>query len=150
MLIVERSNWTTKPMPRLRSKIVCHRSYPDGEMEQMMRGVLPRQMEDKWFIFWEPNTLHFHRSWTGACVFRVKFPQLKSGWKLYEIAANRNQEQYSSSDEYDSKHVPFLIDVVLLHKKVVTEDESPETAVELWHQIGRATVGEHPGTGRRT
>ena len=29
--------------------------------------------EDKWFIYWENDTLFFHRSWTGVCVYIVRF-----------------------------------------------------------------------------
>lgn len=111
-----------------------------------MLGVIPERMEDKWFIFWERNTLHFHRSWTGFCCFRAKFRQLKSGWKLVEIVANRNEEQYRGIDEEDLIKVPFLIDLLLLHKQFIWPDDAPpQAAVELWHDVGRAFIGGHPG-----
>lgn len=132
-------------MPRLRSKIACNRRYRDREVEQMKLGVIPEQMEDKWFIFWEKDTLHFHRSWTGFCTYRVKFRRLKSGWRMWQITANRNPEQYRGTDERDIIEVPFLIDLLLLRKAFDwPDDASPEAAVELWHHVGRAFIGQHP------
>jgi len=32
-------------------------------------GLVPEEIEDKWFIYWEDDTLFFHRSWTGNCIY---------------------------------------------------------------------------------
>jgi hypothetical protein len=29
------------------------------------KGLIPRAMEDKWYIYFENDCLYFHRSWTG-------------------------------------------------------------------------------------
>lgn len=41
------------------------------ELKQLKLGIVPREMEDKWFIYFEATHLFFHRSWTGQPVYRV-------------------------------------------------------------------------------
>jgi hypothetical protein len=83
----------------------------------MRRGVIPEQMEDKWFIYWKDGELYFHRSWTGRCIYVVKFESEQAGCRMIEALANRDHEQYQeTSEERDKAMISFLIDVVLLHR----------------------------------
>jgi len=51
-------------------------------------------MEDKWFFFWSRNRLFFHRSWTGYCVYVVRFRNDQAGWRTFEALGNPDSEQY--------------------------------------------------------
>ena len=76
-------------------------------------------MDDKWFIYFAPltNQLYMHRSWTGFCIYIVKFEQTVTGWKVACAWANRNPKQYEERDsEHDAAVVQWVIDYVLLGK----------------------------------
>ena len=42
-------------------------------MDHIRQGMIPEVMEDKWFIYWKDDALFFHRSWTGFCIYVVRF-----------------------------------------------------------------------------
>jgi hypothetical protein len=123
--------------------------FTAGELEQMKRGVIPVEMEDKWFVYWQDDTLHFHRSWTGFCVYVVRFECDESGSRAVEATVNREPEQYRNTDDgYDASMVPYLIDVLLLRRPSKFPARSASrtrAALEQWSQVGRAGFGEHPG-----
>lgn len=111
------------------------------------RGVIPEQMEDKWFIYWSEGELFFHRSWTGFCIYVVKFQTGKEGYTTVEAQVNRDPLQYGkTNDGKDKATVSFLIDVVLLHRPHDFPGSGPTELQALiqWHQIGREMLGEHP------
>lgn len=66
------------------------RTYTDAEMAAIHKGYCPVEMEGKWFIYWKDGELFFHRSWTGFCVYVVKFVDIEGGAKIVEIKANRD------------------------------------------------------------
>ena len=64
----QRGDWETTPMPAERKTIPLDLRFSAEEMARIVRGVVPQQMEDKWFIYYEKQKLYLHRSWTGYCV----------------------------------------------------------------------------------
>ena len=117
-------------------------------MGRIRRGLMPEQMEDKWFIFWEDDTLFFHRSWTGFCIYVVHFACDEDPCRMINAEVNRDPAQYTGvSDERDAKQVSYLVDLLLLQQRVVfpTGEAKPEdNALETWSLVGRAMLGEHP------
>ena len=43
-------------------------------MDLIKKGVIPKAMEDKWFIYYDTseNKLYLHRSWTGFLMYVVQ------------------------------------------------------------------------------
>jgi 8-oxo-dGTP diphosphatase len=66
------TDWKTYPLPSKKITIRLDRTFSPQEMKRLSEGLVPRQMEDKWFIYWKDDTLYFHRSWTG-CQSASKF-----------------------------------------------------------------------------
>jgi hypothetical protein len=64
-----RADWQTEPMPEQRARIDLDLRFTRREMAKIKRGVIPEEMEDKWFIFFENDTLFCQRSWAGFCVY---------------------------------------------------------------------------------
>ncbi len=62
----------------------------------MMLGHLPRDMDDKWFIFFSNGWLYFHRSWTGACIYGVRLDGSPTGVRVADAWASRDTDQYRS------------------------------------------------------
>ena len=119
-------------------------------MECIRRGLVPEQMEDKWFIYWESGNLFFHRSWSGYCIYVALFADEGDCCKMTQAEVNRNKRQYSeTSDRRDAEMISYLVDALLLQLPTATfpcDEQSPDKqASNNWHVAGRAMLDQHPG-----
>jgi len=97
-----RESWKTEPLPEIRVQLDFSESYAKDEFDRIKQGVIPREMEDKWFIFYEEPWLYFHRSWTGACIYGVRFESSRSGESAVESWVSRDTNQYKETrTDYD-------------------------------------------------
>jgi len=139
----------TFPLPTRQTTIPIGRRFSADDMSRIRDGLVPEQMEDKWFIYWQDASLYLHRSWTGFCVYVARFQEQDGEWTLVEVDVNRDPDQYSqTSDEADAEMIQFLIDSLLLGRdaEFPTGSLSPDqAALEQWSQVGRAMLGQHPG-----
>jgi len=142
------TDWKALPMPELHTTITPGLLFNANQVFCMKRGVIPREMEDKWFVYWKEDSLYFHRSWTGFCVYIVRFLCDDIGAKAAFATVNRDPDQYGGTDdEYDRRMIAYLIDVLLLRRpgKFPSRSKSRRSRVlEMWSQVGRAGLGEHP------
>jgi len=46
--------------------------FSAAQFERLRQGLIPREMEDKWFVYYDEPFLYWHRSWTGKPVYRVE------------------------------------------------------------------------------
>ena len=137
------------PMPEQHVVLRVNRVYAPGEMEHIRRGVLPKVMEDKWFIFYENDTLYMHRSWTGVCVYQADFVEDEGGAKVSRLLVNRDPQQYTNTDDdFDARQFVFLVDILLLEDysqppPMPNNDQrsKEQQAIGLWTMIGRAMFG---------
>ena len=130
-------------MPAERARLSLSRAFSPDELVRIERGLVPEQMEDKWFVFWEAPWLWFHRSWTGLAIYGVK---IEDG-KVTEAWVNRHPEQYRATDDaYDTELVGFLIDRLLLDREVPFphRETVPVSKADLLvhHVVGRAKPNE--------
>ncbi len=108
-------SWQNLPMPEEVAELEYKAEYSADEFERISRGLIPREMEDKWFIFFQGKTLQLHRSWTGFCVYHIEFAKVDGKHVVQRALVNRNQDQYDSSDnEYDARLLHFLVANMLL------------------------------------
>ena len=140
-------DWKIKPLPKKRSLIPADRHFTLAEMNRIKRGVIPLEMEEKWFIFFKRNRLYFHRSWTGYCVFVAHFKRRQGGYVLHLIEANRNARQYSETeDAYDAKLFFYILDLLLLGRETPFPSKagvSPDVVpIQQWSQVGKAMLSE--------
>ena len=94
--IARRGDFSALPMPASRATIAIDRRFSAEEMRRIRRGVTPEQMEDKWFAFFEDGWVHFHRSWTGFCIFQLKLAKTAEGWRVEEAWVTEEDSQYRS------------------------------------------------------
>jgi hypothetical protein len=119
---VTRDDWKRKPMPGKRRTIPLGRAFPAEELAVMRCGLVPQQMEDKWFIFYEDDALFFHRSWTGNCIYVVHFHDTGDEIRATYVDANRDPEQYGETDDQrDRELVLELINILLLQRPAPQE-----------------------------
>ena len=116
--------WKTSPIAAQTATLTFDRRFSAAEMARLREGLLPEEMEDKWFIVWEDERLRFHRSWTGICVYVARFAEdphkADGGLTLVEALVNRDSQQYGcKNDVYDGKLLLYLIDALLLGRRAV-------------------------------
>jgi 8-oxo-dGTP diphosphatase len=146
-----KSDWRIQPLPRRFTTINLSRTFDPGEMRRIQAGLVPREMEEKWFIYWEANTLFFHRSWTGVCIYAVRFAPEGDSFRMVQADVNRDPEQYEeTSDVRDAKLISYLIDVLLLERDSefpCGADDSADAAIMEWGLSGKAMLGrlKRPG-----
>lgn len=73
--------------------------FTEIQFFKLTHGLIPQQMEDKWFIYYENEWLYFHRSWTGNGMYKAKLNKVTDGYSIREFWAERNQEKYINKDD---------------------------------------------------
>jgi hypothetical protein len=132
-------SWNILPLPTNRISLGFAAAYDDSEAERMRQGFIPRQMEDKWFIYFKDDWLYFYRSWTGACIFGVGLDS--RGVRVIDSWITADPQPPVSKDlEYDRKLVGFLIDTLLLGKssEFPAPSDLPNELVRIYqhHVVG--------------
>lgn len=121
-----RGSFKTRPLPESRAELSYRRRFDAKELERLTIGLLPQQMEDKWFIYFEEDWLYFHRSWTGTCIYTVVLDAAGAGKKVALAWVNRDPEQYKKADDlYDTEILGYLIERLLLGRRVRFPGEPP-------------------------
>jgi hypothetical protein len=115
----QRNAWETRPMPGKTAQLPYACVFSLEEYEKISVGLIPQQMEDKWFIFLEDEWLYLHRSWTGNCIYKVQLLQKEDKYIVTSVLVNRDPEQYGETDiNYDAALLNFLIANFLLGRQV--------------------------------
>jgi hypothetical protein len=110
--IADRNSWKALPLPTQRAKLPVERTFTEQDYRRLAHGLVPKVMEDKWFIFMENDVLFFQRSWTGVCIYEVHFDNQRA---ISDVWVNRDAQQYKETDnQYDKQLLSFLIDNLLL------------------------------------
>lgn len=117
MSIVKSEDHKHLTMPEQNISLDIEKIYTAEEFEKIRAGSLPKESEDKWFIYFKDNVLYIHRNWTGACIFQIEF-NIENN-TVTSVVVNRDEEEYiSGSDENDKELALYLIDHILLNKNV--------------------------------
>jgi hypothetical protein len=136
-----KTDWQTKPISQKQKTLACRQEFTSEEYAKLQLGVIPEQMEDKWFIYFSNNKLYFHRSWTGFCIYLVDIEAVEDGfYQTSKVIVNRNQKEYTETDdEKDTEILSFLINRLLLKKN----SPSPcNNALESWSLFGKASYDD--------
>ena len=114
-----KESWKTKPPPEKKERLGYEALFSDSDADQLMKGLVPLEMEDKWFIYSEDHWLYLYRSWTGALIYWIKLDRSPAGVRVVDSWVNRNPEEYKETDiEYDRQMLNFLIRRFLLDEEV--------------------------------
>ncbi len=70
------------------------------EFRSIERGLVPEEMEDKWFAFVEDWTLYWHRSWTGLCVYAIQFQPIAGGVRALRARVCSDTAAYRAADDH--------------------------------------------------
>ena len=113
-MTASRGDGNSQPLPEKHTTLQIDRRFSKQDMEHIQRGFAPKSMDDRWFIFYEGNTLYLHRSWTGHCIFEADFEKNDEEYIITQLRANRDEEQYRSvSDANDIDTFLGLLEIYL-------------------------------------
>jgi hypothetical protein len=83
------------------------------EFERLREGLIPKAMEDKWFVYFEAPYLYLHLSWTGEPVYRLTLVASTEGASVAEaLCVGKVLEK--TGPEYQAALLDFLISNLLL------------------------------------
>jgi hypothetical protein len=113
-----RQDWKTQPIPDIKAKLKIERIFTKAEYECLSWGLIPINMEEKWFIYFEDEWLYCHRSWTGFCIYQLRLEKNDDGYKVSEAWVNRDSKQYTGDNEsYDVKSLLGLINLIIQNNR---------------------------------
>lgn len=141
MEIATKARWQNHPIDYPK-KIDLSIHFNDKQFEKLKHGLIPKQMEDKWFIFYENDWLYFHRSWTGFGLYKAQLIKEHDGYSIKEFWAERNQEKYKNEDDNtDIENISFLIARGLLGidvRKLYADKhiQSESDSIKGWSNFG--------------
>ena len=111
------SSWKRLSPPDRQERLDFTDAYTAEEADRILLGLIPKEMEDKWFVYSEGGRVHFHRSWTGALIYSFRMTTEGAGFRAGDARVNRVPEQYRGTDlAYDQRLLRFLVDALLLGK----------------------------------
>ena len=106
-------------MPSARAALHLEKVFSSEEFQRISMGCVPREMEDRWFIYLEDGWLYLHRSWTGFCIYQVRLEAIGDSYRIAEAWVNRDREQFSSrGDGYELALLSYLLDHALLGREI--------------------------------
>jgi hypothetical protein len=135
-------------MPPAHVELLIDGRYTPQEMNQIQRGFIPADQQDKWFIYYDGTLLHFHRSWTGTCIFQMALVAEEDHTRATRLIVNQDPSQYKVTDNsYNLSLAAYLVDHLLLGRfspmplpgKMSEQDQQR-------HQ--QHVMGQQPGHGR--
>lgn len=104
---------------------------------------LPKEMEQKRFMFFENNCLQGGRHWTGATIDLAAFAKASSGTERIDDVNLPKEVPKSQGADHASGLLLFLMDAMPLGTTgtlPMLAGASPQTAVmHAWHEVGSAS-----------
>src|SRR2546423_38378 len=102
----DRTSWKADESSAGLVRIPYEDSFSADEIARIRLGLVPRAMEDKWFIFLEPPFIFFHRSWTGRLIYRLEVEEQPTGARVKDARVVDDPDFYRRRpDEYEANLV---------------------------------------------
>ena len=136
-----RTTWKNYPIDKP-ERIEIALRFTGRQFSRLKKGFIPKQMEEKWFIFYENNWLYFHRSWTGFGIFSAQLINEQGSYVIKEFWAERNKEKYKNeSAKVDIETISFLIagELLRLNAGNIFDDQHFQTDKDVirgWSKFG--------------
>jgi len=94
-------------------------AFTPEEFRTICSGLVPRSMEEKWYVLFETPYLLFFRSWTGRLIYRMRVDQDLSGARVVDAEVLDNPEFYKrGSADFEVSMLSWLVRRLLLHQDV--------------------------------
>jgi ADP-ribosylglycohydrolase len=143
-----KETWKNTPIGNPK-RIAIDLKFTEQQFSELTMGLIPEEMEDKWFIYYEDSWLYFHRSWTGFGIFKAQLHKELHGYSIKEFWVERNLKVYSNEDDdADIESFTFLIARGLLGIDIsriapnIKINPEPD-AIKSWSQFGGMMLSTH-------
>lgn len=104
-------DWNIQPLPEQFTTLKLDILLNEQQSNAVRRGFIPDEMEEKWFCYFDNNTLYQHRSWTGVCIDEVTFVLENKQLRAISAKVNRDSTQYTNIDDAeDIKRIKEIFD----------------------------------------
>jgi len=140
-------SWDAKmpPMPQQTSIFYLSTTFSPFNSWLIARGFVPKQMEEKWFVYYEASRLYFRRSWTGILIYEVAAQWRDDQLYLGHVIVNRCPNEYfETDDDYDKRILQFLVEAILLGLPakfpLKPELTAEEGAIQAWSSAGNSSL----------
>ena len=137
--VVKKDDWKTNEFSKPHSIKASFR-IAESQYAKIRFGLLPLQMEDKWFVYFNDGRIHFHRSWTGAKIYEAAIQKGEDCYSISEIIVERDAELYSNTnDNEDVRSLTFLIGRGLLglNVDVPVDTGKDDDVLRGWSSFGK-------------
>jgi len=148
MRTATKSDWNNlRPMAHEHERISLDLAFTAQQMRNLRLGFIPVDQGQKWFLYFEDDTLHIHRSWTGYKMFEVVFEANGDAARARFARVNLDPEVYIGTlDEAretlldllqyyatDEAHEPYEPSLVTAMKEAAQPNYlgSPQVVAEL-------------------
>jgi hypothetical protein len=91
-------------------------TFSSTELSRLRKGLIPKSMDDKWFIYFESPYLYLHRSWTGKLIYRVELRMVGEGASVVECLSDPETLNRMGTD-FQAALVDVVISNLLLGKR---------------------------------
>lgn len=136
-----RYDWKAEPLPARHVVLPLEFTLSAAEASQLRMGFIPKAMEEKWFSYFDDNTLYQHRSWTGYCIDQIHFIPEGEGLRATHAEVNRDPEQYQGVDDReDIRRIESMV------RELAQVPESPEAPTSLMEAIELASQPNYLGS----
>jgi len=137
--VAMKGNWQTKPFtPEKTVKIQLNQKINKKKTLELKKGIIPQQMEDKWFVYYEDSYLYCHRSWTGILIYKMKLePDSDESIIITEVEINADNEDFSADPSTYIDEAKYFLRYMF---GIRDESYSPEgkNPLGLWSHYGRS------------
>jgi hypothetical protein len=111
--MIKRADWKT---------VISHNDFKvlpivkilnDADAENLLKGFKPRDIEDRWFVYFEAGWGFIHRSLTGYLIYKIKLDGCPMGARISEAYVSNSKGEYkSNSESEDIKTLNSIINFV--------------------------------------
>ncbi len=117
------ASWQITPLPAARAPFCFTNRYDAADYARITHGLIPQTMDDRWFVYHADGWVYFHRSWSGYCIYQVRFSPDGDHFRAVEAWANRDPAQFRRADTAaDADDLERLIEHYLLHWAYLTPE----------------------------
>lgn len=111
MIAATANDWDISPLPNTYTTIALDILLTERQSNAVKMGFIPEEMGEKWFCYFDNNTLYQHRSWSGHCIDQIKFIAEGNQLRADSAKVNRDSSQYSNTDDAeDVKRITEMLD----------------------------------------
>jgi hypothetical protein len=109
--IATRLSWRIKDATADAEKLDLALRFSREDFERLRFGFIPRDMDDRWFMFFEEPWLHIHRSWTGTWVFSLRIEERDDSYGTTEAWVCR-EPPYGRPEVWPTRNKAEVLKVI--------------------------------------